>query len=190
MKGFLFDPSFDDLMYWEGGDKYHEVKGDAGGATKYGVSLRFIKSLPLEESDINHDGHITAQDIEALDEKTAKGFYRKHFWFHYQLGNVETQKVASKLLNIFVNMRGRTAAKVAQRALISCKVGGIKEDGHLGPISYAAINQITCDCSLTAMYLSALRAHQEAIYRLIAANNPTQNKFLNGWLNRARDIKH
>ena len=123
--GFFFDSAFKDLMYWEGGSKYHEVDGDAGGATKYGVSLRFIKNLPLDESDINHDGHVTALDIESLNETTAKAFYRKYFWFHYQLGNIETQPVAQKIFNLFVNMRGSTAAKVAQRALASCKVRGI-----------------------------------------------------------------
>jgi len=187
---FNFDPSFKDLMYWEGGGKFHKVAGDAGGATKFGVSLRFIKNLPLEESDINHDGHITALDIEVLNESTAKAFYRKHFWFHYQLGNIQTEKVAVKIFNIFVNMRGGTAAKVVQRALASCKVRGVKDDGRLGPISFAAINQVTCDSSLTAMYLSALRAHQESVYRLIVANNSTQNKFLNGWIKRARDEKY
>ena len=188
--GFFFDSAFKNLMYWEGGDKYHEIKGDSGGATKYGISLRFIKNLPLDDSDINHDGHVTALDIEALDESTSKAFYRKYFWFHYQLGNIETEQVASKIFTIFVNMRGRTAAKVVQRALASCKVRGIKEDGRLGPLSFAAINEVTCDCSLTAMYLTALRAHQESVYRLIAARNSTQTKFLNGWIKRARDEKY
>ncbi len=174
-------------MYWEGGALFHAVLGDAGGATKYGISLRFLKNLPLDESDIDQSGHVTSRDIKELTEEKAKAFYRKHFWLHYQLGEIEREPVSTKLLNIFVNMRGRTAGRVAQRALASCGIHDVKEDGYLGPLSFAGINEITCSDALTAMYLAALRAQQEAIYRLICANNPTQTKFLNGWLRRARD---
>ena len=185
----FFDIAFFKLMYWEGHAHYTDDKDDAGGATKFGISLRFLKSLPLDEADIDRDGHVTANDIKSLTDFTAKAFYRKYFWLHYQLGNIEREPVATKLLNIFVNMRGLTAARVAQRALASCGIHDVKEDGYLGPLSFAAINEITCSDSLTAMYLAALRAHQEAIYRLICAENPTQNKFLAGWIRRARDQK-
>ena len=183
----FFDTAFFKLMFWEGGGVFHKVPGDQGGATNYGISLRFLKSLPLDESDVDRDGHVTEADIKALTDFTAKAFYRKHFWLHYQLGEIEREPVATKLLNIFVNMRGQTAARVAQRALASCGIHDVKEDGYLGPLSFAAINEITCSDSLTAMYLAALRAHQESIYRLICAADPTQNKFLNGWIRRARD---
>ena len=183
----FFDSAFSQLMYWEGGNKFHEVEGDSGGATKYGISLRFLKRLPLEESDIDGDGHVTANDIRSLDEKTVRAFYLKHFWIHYQLGYIENESIAIKLLNIYVNMRGRAAGRVAQRALASCQVHDVKEDGYLGPLSFSAINELTCSPSLTAMYLAALRAHQEGVYRLIVANNSSQDKFLNGWLRRARD---
>lgn len=184
---YFFDSAFKELMYWEGGGKFHQIPGDAGGATKYGISLRFIKNLPLDESDINHDGHVTDSDIESLNEATAKAFYRKHFWLHYQLGNIEQEQVATKILSIYVNMRGRVAGRVVQRALASCRIDDVKEDGYVGPLTQSAINEITCDLSLTAMFLAALRAQQESIYRLIVANNPSQRKFLNGWLRRARD---
>ena len=186
----FFDSAFKQLMYWEGGGRFHKVSGDTGGATKYGISLRFLKNLPLDESDIDSDGHVTERDIAQLTEEKARAFYLKHFWIHYQLGYVEREVIAIKLLNIFVNMRGRTSGRVAQRALASCHIHDVKEDGYLGPLSFAAINEATCSPSLTAMYLCSLRAHQEGIYRLIVANNPKQEKFLSGWLRRARDQKY
>lgn len=184
-----FDAAFKNLMYWEGGGKFHKVAGDAGGATNYGISLRFLKNLPLDQSDIDGDGHVTENDIRSLTEERARGFYLKHFWLHYQLGNIESEHIAIKLLNIFVNMRGRTAALVAQRALQSCRVYDVKEDGRLGPLSFAAINEATCSASRTIVYLCAIRAHQEGVYRSIVAANPSQKKFLNGWVRRARDHK-
>lgn len=185
-----FDEAFKELMYWEGGDKYHEVEGDAGGATKYGVSLRFLKGLPVEASDIDGDGHVTKDDIRLLSKERAKGFYFNHFWRHYKLCNIENAQVASKLFNMFVNMRGRVAGRAAQRALGCCGVRGIEEDGYLGPISQAEINQVTCSSSLVAMFLAALRAQQEGVYRLIVAHNPSQEKFLKGWVRRARDQRY
>lgn len=185
-----FDAAFKDLMYWEGGGRFHKVAGDSGGATKYGVSLRFLKGLPLEAADYDRDGHITEDDIAVLDEERAKRLYLKHFWSHYQLGVYDSEPVAIKLLNIFVNMRGRVAGRTAQRALGCCGVRGVEEDGYLGPISQAKINQVTCSPSLTAMFLAALRAQQEGVYRLICAHNPNNNKFLGGWVRRARDDKH
>ncbi|KZZ71502.1 hypothetical protein A3765_28420 [Oleiphilus sp. HI0130] len=185
-----FDAAFKDLMYWEGGANYHEVNGDAGGATKYGISLRFLKGLPVEASDIDGDGHVTKNDIALLCKDKARSFYLKHFWIHYQLGNFENPQVASKLFNMFVNMRGRVAGRAAQRALACCGVFGVKEDGYLGPISQAEINQVTCSPSLVAMFLASLRAQQEGVYRLIVAHNPSQEKFLNGWVRRARDERH
>ena len=183
-----FDAAFKDLMPWEG-YRLHDVNGDFGGATKFGISLRFMKNLPLEISDIDRDGHVTPLDVAALTIDQARAYYLKYFWIHYQLGNFESEAVAIKLLNIFVNMRGRVAGRTAQRALASCGVRDVKEDGYLGPISQAEINAVSCSPSLTAMFLSALRAQQEGVYRLIVAHNPTQRKFLSGWIRRARDQK-
>ena len=176
-------------MYREGGSQYHEVKGELGGATKFGISLRFLKNLPLEASDIDRDGHVTREDIALLTEDNAKAFYRKEFWLHYQLGHIEQEAVAIKLFNIFINMRGRVAGRVAQRAALCCGVRDLEEDGSLGPISYSVINAITCSKELTAMYLAAIRAQQESVYRLIVANNDAMEKFLSGWVRRARDHK-
>lgn len=185
-----FDAAWHDLQYWEGYGKFHRVPGDPGGATKWGTSLRFIANLPLDEADIDGDGHVTERDIAVLTEDQAKAFCRKHFWLHYQLGAIESLPVATKLLNMFFNMRGRTAGRVAQRALASCGIHDVAEDGYIGPLTQAAINDLCCAPDLVALYLVALRAQQEGVYRLIVANMPELRKFLAGWLRRARDHKH
>lgn len=178
----FFENAFKELLFWEGG--YNHTAGDKGGATNHGISLRFLKNLPLAEADINQDGHVTKEDIQALTQTQAKGFYRKKFWLHYGLNGVVNQAIASKLLNIFVNMRGRTAGRVAQRAMRACSLD-VFEDGYLGPISYTNMNILITDESGAAEYMAALRSEQAAIYRLIVAHNPTQQKFFDGWLIRA-----
>ena len=182
-----FDAGYKVAQVLEGGSTYHEIAGDNGGATKYGISLRFIENLPIDASDINRDGHVTKDDIAALTDANARGFYLKYFWIKYQLNNFENESVAIKLFTMFINMRSRVVGRIAQRALASCGVFGVKEDGYLGPLSQAEINQVSCSPSLTAMFLAALRAHQEGVYRLIVAHDPAQEKFLTGWIRRARD---
>jgi len=177
-----FGSAYTDLLFWEGG--YNHVAGDKGGATNHGISLRFLKNLPLAEADINHDGHVTKEDIKTLSLAKAAGFYRKHFWQNYGLECVKSQPIATKLLNIFVNMRGRTAGRVAQRALRACCID-VFEDGYLGPLSYSAINDLISAEDGAARYIVSLRSEQAAVYRLIVAHNPTQQKFFDGWLNRA-----
>ena len=59
-----FQAFFDNLMIDEGGkvtgDQARKIN-DSGGATKFGISLRFLQGLGIEAGDINHDGVIDEQ---------------------------------------------------------------------------------------------------------------------------------
>jgi lysozyme family protein len=56
----------------------------------------------------------------------------------------------------------------------------VQEDGLLGPVTLSATNNAD-----TNALLAAIKSEAAGYYRLIAAKNPSQQKFLNGWLNRA-----
>ena len=49
---------------WEGG--YVNDPDDPGGATNYGVSLRWLKSLGLDQGDIDHDGDLATIYYDAI----------------------------------------------------------------------------------------------------------------------------
>lgn len=166
------------VLECEGG--YNDIKSDKGGATNFGISLRFLK---LVEADINDDGHLNAEDIRALSIDTAGALYEEHFWNHYKLGRIKSQELSAKMFDIFVNMRGRTAAKVCQRALEDCG-NNLIIDGILGKVSFGLLNE---EMDKRAERLMAyIRYQQAAVYHRIVANDPTQVKFLKGWLNRAK----
>ena len=93
---------------------------------------------------------------------------------------IDNPTIAAKAMDMFVNMRGRTAAKVCQRAVGRCHVK-ISADGILGPLSFKAINGIKDQEKL----LDAMRTEQAHLYVTIVNNNPDQKKFLGGWLVRA-----
>ena len=69
--------------------------------------------------------------------------------------------------------------KLIQRAL---RAAGeqVAEDGIIGPITLSAINKAD-----PTDLLAALKSEAAGLYRLIAQANPSQQKFINGWLNRA-----
>ena len=59
------------VMILEGGGKYHDVPGDPGGPTNYGISLRFLKSI---------EPSATSQTIRKMTFERAADLYEKHFF--------------------------------------------------------------------------------------------------------------
>ena len=72
MSNFEFAHKF--TSKWEGGFVDH--KNDPGGATNYGVSLRWLKN---EGIDIDGDGKIDINDIKALTPSKAAELFKKEF---------------------------------------------------------------------------------------------------------------
>lgn len=152
-------------------------KTDRGGATKWGISLRFLKSV--KEGDINGDGHIDEKDIDALTHDDKEFFYRKYFFSYYRIDEIENQAIANRVFSIFIHMRGRDAAVVVQRA---CKANlkTITVDGLMGTKTIGCINSVDPDA-----LMAAIRSEQASMYYQVVARFPDQKANLNGWLNRA-----
>jgi lysozyme family protein len=87
--------------------------------------------------------------------------------------------VAGKLLDAAVNLGIAPAVRALQRAL---RAAGrrLDDDGKLGPVTLEAAATLAPETVLPALR-EALAGH----YRLIAASNPAQARFLTGWLARA-----
>jgi len=162
----------------EGG--FSDNPNDLGGSTNFGISLRFLK---LVNEDVNSDGHVDEKDIKVLSKERALELYKKYFWDHYGLGGISCDWPATKALDLFVNMRGRTACKILQRSCVVMDLN-IAIDGIIGPKTIDAINAAYC-FDLEA-FKHTVRDHQKQVYTKIVQKNPSQNEFLKGWLNRAR----
>lgn len=155
-------------------------KADRGSTTDYGISLRFLKGLPVIDADINGDGHVNEQDIRALTPPDVAKLYRKHFWDYYRLDEIQHDRIAVKAFDLLVNMRSVSAVKIIQRALRACNKP-VLEDGGLGSNTIGTINSIQDELRL----LAAIRSESYGHYRLIIAADPTQAVFHDGWKNRA-----
>ena len=88
------------------------------------------------------------------------------------------KEVSVVVFDTSVNSGGGRAAKTLQQVL------GVTVDGALGPVTLAKLQDQ--DSLSTANAFLALRSD---FYNRIVANDPTQQKFLAGWLRRISLVK-
>jgi lysozyme family protein len=169
----LFELAIPTVLRHEGG--FVNDAADPGGATNFGVSLRWLKGQGLA-GDIDHDGDVDAADIKAMTVDDAKALYRKFWWDAYHYESILAQAVATKIFDMAVNMGAPRAHKMVQQSM------GLTQDGILGPQTLAQLNTRP---SLDV--IASLQSTQAQFYRDIVASNPAREKFLKGWLNRAYD---
>jgi lysozyme family protein len=156
-----FLKAFEYLMYYEGG--YVNDKNDAGGETKFGISKRSYPHL----------------DIKNLTKNQAQEIYHRDFWLKAKCEEINDDNLAAKFFDLCVNTGISQAVKLIQRALRSA--GQIvAEDGIIGSNTLSAINKAD-----STDLLAALKSESAGFYRLIAQANPSQKRFIEGWLRRA-----
>ena len=158
---------------WEGG--WSDDAKDPGGATKYGVSLRFLRS---EGIDIDGDGDVDVDDVRAVTKVKAKEIFRKYFWpDDFEKLSQTHPRLAFAAYDTAVNMGLGWAKRFIQRAV------GTKEDGVFGPLTWGAIKESSD--FIAACYLIDFR---RARYEYLVKLNPDLKVFLRGWMNRVNAL--
>lgn len=166
------------LQRWEGGGQFHKVAGDPGGATKWGISFRFIRNLPVKDADANKDGVVNWRDVFDLDEEKARTLYSRYFWEPLRCHELPPA-LAFALFDTAVNC-GRTRTV---RWLQSCAGAGV--DGVFGPKTLAAV-RLNRPAILSSCTLSKRDDH----YAGLVAGDPDRfGKFLAGWQNRVNALR-
>lgn len=141
--------------------------GDGAGQTRLGItSKNFSQFVPS-------DFFSTMPFTNAV--QVAKGVYREHFWTLFSGDKVAFDAVAAPVLSASVNINGGVsrAVKILQEIL------GTVEDGILGPKTLTELN-----LKEPAIVAKLFRAGWENFYRHLADVNPSEERFLNGWLAR------
>ena len=174
-----FDDAIGTILRHEGG--FVNDTNDPGGATNYGVSLRWLKSQGLS-GDIDHDGDVDIDDIRALNPATAAAFYKTRWWDLYHYGEFISQAIGTKVFDMAVNLGPIQGHRLLQAALGKINGLWVPIDGVLGPKTLGNANS-----AVPSELMTYLQQTQANFYRSLAASKPELAKFLNGWLNRAYD---
>lgn len=173
-----FETAIPTILRHEGGFNNDPV--DAGGATNYGVSLRWLKAQglleDLEQQDRTQDEIVV---VKSMTQEQAAALYKAYWWNPYNYGAIDSQLVATKIFDCAVNMGGPRAHRIVQHVL-----GMLPNqiDGILGAKTLAEIN-----AAGAAPLVVQIQNMQAAFYRQLVAANPARAKFLDGWLRRAYD---
>lgn len=156
----------------EGG--YANVQGDKGGETYAGISRVFHPTWTgweFIDTYKKQNGAIPNNKTFPSLADQVEGFYMD-MWSTVKLSQVKNQDVANIIFDFYVNSE-KTAIKKVQTLL------GIPADGIVGPQTIAAINGKNAD-----VLYNDLKILRKQFYESIVQRDPTQSKFLTGWLNR------
>ncbi len=122
------------------GDRMVMDPVDRGGATKFGVSLRWLQSIG-QVGDVNGDGLVDVRDIEFLTQDDAELLYREHWWERTGHADITMTLIKRqlevgtmlRLTDFAINMGAGAAVRCLQRALRNVNpVRFPVDDGILG----------------------------------------------------------
>lgn len=174
-----FDSAVSYLLKNEGG--LVEDPSDPGGITNFGISLRFLREVPVENlKRYSIFEPVTEKDIRELTLDQAKLIYRGEFWLTAPFLKLQNQVLCNYIFDMCVNFGLSQAIKLVQRATwaVQKKKDFILDDGIFGPHTIQAINQASF------MLMFSMVAQRDGFYRQLVAVNPALKPNLEGWLNR------
>ncbi|MDM8009942.1 MAG: glycosyl hydrolase 108 family protein [Parasphingorhabdus sp.] len=179
-----------DVLGIEGGHANDPL--DNGGETKYGISLRYLVKAgnPDEDLDgfadfdLDMDGDIDGADIRLLTVGDAIWLYHRDFWLAYDCDSLR-KPLGEALFDQAINGGGFAAKTMLQRAINALnQPDTLKIDGKIGSLTRAVLEATIARIGMDAV-MEAYRDQVRFRYREIVRRNPSQKRFLNGWLNRA-----
>ena len=174
------------VVFFHEGLKSSNDPDDRGGATYYGISLRFAKSIGdldgdgFADLDYDHDGDVDIDDLlNNVDIYEAADLYKKHFWDANKY-NLLPEDIAIKAFDLSINMGARQANILLQQSVLSVTGNILFLDGIIGKKSRAAIKE----CNQQSL-LAAYRASALCFYLNLVQRDPVLQKYINGWTKRA-----
>lgn len=153
-----FEKAFIELIGVEGG--YVNDPTDRGGETKYGISKRSYPKLNIKQ--------LTLDD--------AKQIYYNDFWLKYDV-DWFAKEYRFLVFDMLVNHGPKGTGLILQRSVNNkCGFKKLKIDGAFGRRSKQAFKTKTPE-------LNRVLAYRAKYFVDIVRRNPSQEKYLYGWLN-------
>ena len=161
-----FEEAWALTMSWEGGGTLHNVAGDPGGTTRFGLSQRAYPHV----------------NMMALTPSKAQFYARKDYWTPVK-ADLLPEEIRWDVFDTGFNAGVGRAGKLLQRSVNLCRQAQgvtqfITEDGQIGPVTLQALE------SLDPIRLRRVfRAYRREHYLALAETGRAQ--FIHGWLRRA-----
>lgn len=171
-------PVLEHIKKWEGG--YANVQGDRGGETYIGIARNAHPNWDGWEiidahKPLKHNAKIADAELDSLWEK----FVKDIFWNPMFGDSYNSQQVANFIFDMWwgSGFSGLKLANQIANTLTGKKIAKYSRE------TVAALNSLD-----EAKLLNALYTARKRFLETIVAKNPSQGKFLKGWLNRLNDV--
>jgi lysozyme family protein len=151
-------------LKWEGGNKLHNVPGDSGGWTLWGIAFNHNKQTFDNFDDFKDTTYEEAAAIAYIK------YYRAVQAF------ILPPEAQLMYFDMAYNMGNNRAIRIMQEC---AGFTGSQVDGIIGPATRERMGKITEDC---------LYQKRNTFYNNLVAKNGTLRKFLRGWMNRSKAI--
>lgn len=182
----IFKLAYNITCAHEGG--YVKDPKDNGGETYKGISRNNFpnwQGWKIIDSFKKDAGFPAVLEKHELLNSLVLDFYKSEFWDVNRLTEVAHQEIANELFDTGVNVGIDFAARSLQRALNVANQEGryypdMVVDGKIGGTTLKALNAHPKPATI----LKALNALQGAKYIAICEARQSQERFLNGWMER------
>lgn len=159
------------IAQWEGG--YVNDPVDKGGATNMGVTVATWRQVGYDKDG---DGDIDGDDVKLLTKKDFEAVLKK-YWDRWKADKIENQSIANILVD-WVWGSGVWGIKIPQRIL------GVVEDGIVGEKTLCVLNARNQKELFNEIFLARVKFLNDIVKR-----DPSQKRFIKGWINRLNDFK-
>ncbi|MGE4221615.1 MAG: glycoside hydrolase family 108 protein [Alphaproteobacteria bacterium] len=156
---------------------------DRGGPTRHGISLRYARRVGL---DRDGDGDVDADDVRRVTLDDARGLYREDFYRQPGIDGLP-EEIGPAMLDAAVNMGPPRAVMLLQSILNRAGFGPLSVDGVIGPRTRTAA--ATAMRRMGPYLVNALVDERIGWYRGLVERDPTQRRFLAGWIARAQEFR-
>lgn len=163
-----FDKAFERTLIHEG--VYSNDEYDSGGKTKYGITEKVARE----------NGY--TGDMKDFPIEIAKNIFRVRYWSPLKCDEM-AQEIAEEVFDTGVNMGIGRAALMLQQTVNVFRNDEIVEDAAIGAKTLDALSDAIKSAGAERV-LKMLNVMQGYRYYEICRHNPTQKKFIRGWLNR------